>query len=142
MARLKIEVRGKLLTTITIPVRITDINYGNHTGNDAMVSILHEARAGWLRQHNFTELNIDGTGLILSDLTVNFKSESFYGDTLDIKLYATEITSKSFDLIYSVSVNRNKTESTIAVAKTTMISYNYELKKVISIPPGLLTLLS
>jgi len=142
MARFKIEVSGKLLTTITISVRITDINYGNHTGNDAMVSILHEARACWLRQHNFTELNIDGTGLILSDLMVNFKSESFYGDSLDIKLYASEITSKSFDLIYSVSVNRNKTESTIAVAKTTMISYNYELKKVISIPPGLLVLLS
>lgn len=136
MARLKIEISGKFLTTILIPVRITDINYGNHTGNDAMVSLLHEARAAWLRQNNFTELNIDGTGLILSDLMVNFKKESFYGDVLEISLYANEVTRKSFDLIYLINAKRVDVIQ-VAIAKTTMISYDYELKKVVDIPTSL-----
>lgn len=136
MARLKIEISGKFLTTISIPVRITDINYGNHTGNDAMVSLLHEARAAWLRQNNFTELNIDGTGLILSDLMVNFKKESFYGDVLEISLYANEVTRKSFDLIYLINAKRVDVIQ-VAIAKTTMISYDYELKKVVDIPTSL-----
>ena len=136
MARLKIEISGKFLTTILIPVRITDINYGNHTGNDAMVSLLHEARAAWLRQNNFTELNIDGTGLILSDLMVNFKKESFYGDVLEISLYANEVTRKSFDLIYLINAKRVDVIQ-VAIAKTTMISYDYKLKKVVDIPTSL-----
>ena len=142
MARVKIEIAGKVLTCITIPVRITDINYGNHTGNDALVGLLHEARAAWLRQNNFTELDIDGTGLILSDLLVNFKRESFYGDMLDISLYATDISRKSFDLIYAVTTKRDNIKIEIAVAKTTMISYDYSLKKVIDLPQGLVMLIS
>lgn len=141
MARVKIEIAGRKLTSITIPVRITDINYGNHTGNDALVGLLHEARAAWLRQHNFTELDIDGTGLILSDLLVNFKKESFYGDVLEIALYATDISRKSFDLVYAVSTQRENTKIEIAVAKTTMISYDYSLKKVIDMPQILALLL-
>jgi len=44
MARIKIDIPSLQLTEIHIPVRITDINYGNHVGNDAFVSIIHEAR--------------------------------------------------------------------------------------------------
>lgn len=142
MARIKIEVAGKKLFSAQMSVRITDINYGNHTGNDALVGILHEARALWLRENGFTELDIDGTGLILSDLVVNFKRESFYGDLLEIDLYADEVTSKSFELIYIVKVSRDEALIEIAAAKTTMISYDYQKKKVISMPKSLENLVS
>lgn len=142
MGRVKIEVSGKFLTRLSIPVRITDINYGNHTGNDSLVGILHEARAAWLKQHGFTELDINGTGLILSELLVNFKKESIYGDTLEIELFASEITKKSFELYYVVNTNRMGETLEIAIAKTTMISYDYEFKKVIEIPDALAMLLT
>ncbi len=63
MARIKIEIPSLKLTEIKIPVRITDVNYGNHVGNDAFVSIIHEARLQWLKQKGFSELNFGGTGL-------------------------------------------------------------------------------
>ncbi len=53
MSRIKIEMPEIKLTAIKIPVRISDINYGNHVGNDAFVFILHEARIQWLQQHNY-----------------------------------------------------------------------------------------
>ena len=138
MARIKINIPGKISSEITIPVRITDINYGNHMGNDALVSILHEARMQWLSQLGYTELKIEDVGLIMSDLSVEYKQESFYGDRLTIKIAVGEITAVSFELFYHVF---NQDGKEIAKAKTGMVCYNYELKKVAGIPSKFLTVI-
>ena len=77
MARIKLEIPGQIIASFNIPIRIADINYGNHVGNDAFVSIIHEARMQWLNQYGYTELKIEGIGLIMSDLAIEFKNESF-----------------------------------------------------------------
>ena len=77
---------------ITVPVGITDINCGNHLGNDSLVSLLHEARVAWLRQHGFTELDVAGASLIRGDLAVEYVKESFYGDVLHISISASGIS--------------------------------------------------
>ncbi len=136
MPRIKIEPADKFFNiTIKIPVRITDINYGNHVGNDSLVSIVHEARVQFLNQHGYTELNIEGVGLILSNLVVEFINESFYQDIVEVKMGTVDISGVSFELFYQLSTVRNNKEFIIANAKTTMVCYNYLLKKVVSIPP-------
>jgi acyl-CoA thioester hydrolase len=52
MAKLNLQLPTTLIFSTKINVRISDINYGNHVGNDSFVSILHEARVQWLKQHN------------------------------------------------------------------------------------------
>lgn len=121
----------KFLTEIILPVRISDINYGNHLGNDSMVGILHEARIHWLAQLGYTELDIEGLGLIMSDLAVEFKQEAFYGDQLNIKIAVGEIGRVSFELYYQV-FNQHATE--IAKAKTGMVCYDYSAKKISNLP--------
>ena len=121
----------KKLTEVKVLVRISDINYGNHLGNDSLVSIIHEARILWLKSLNYTELNIEGTGLIMSDLAVEYKNESFYGDELTIAIFAGEISPVSFELYYSIT---NQEEKLIAKAKTGMVCYDYGLKKVTAVP--------
>ncbi len=142
MARIKLTVPQNSLAVITVPVRITDINYGNHLGNDSFISIVHEARVQWLQQHGYTELNIEGTGLILADLAVEFKNEGFYGDVIDIKISTGEISKISFELYYTLSVKRNNENIVLAVAKTGMVCYNYSLKKVVAMPQKLNTILT
>ncbi|MEJ7625361.1 MAG: thioesterase family protein [Ferruginibacter sp.] len=142
MSRSKIDLPVNLLTTVSIAVRITDINYGNHTGNDAMVGLIQESRMMWLKKYGFTELNTGGSGLIISDIVVEFLSESFYGDVLEIKLFGGEISKKSFELFYSVNTMRDKTEKLVAKAKTNMVCYDYVLKKAVVIPEGLLKILN
>ena len=137
MARLKIELPQKILASVSIPVRITDINYGNHVGNNSIVEIIHEARVQFLKQHGFTELNVAGTSLIMSELLVDFKNESFYDDVLEIKIFSGEITRVSFELFYEISVKRNQQKIIIAHAKTGMVCYNYEIKKVSALPEKL-----
>lgn len=134
MARIKLTIPDTLIATVKIPVRITDINYGNHVGNDSFVSIIHEARVKWLKQNNFSELNVGGVALIMGGLAIEFKSESFYGDILKIEIGCGEITSVSFELFYTLTTERNSKEILIANAKTDMICFDYENKKVVPLP--------
>ena len=141
MARLKLELPQKLLATVCIPIRITDINYGNHLAHNSLVEIIHEARVQFLNQHGFTELNVGGTALIMSELIVEFKNESFYKDLLQIKIFSGEITGVSFELFYEISVQTKEQKIIIAFAKTGMVCYNYDIKKVRAVPEKLKMLL-
>ena len=137
MSRLKIELPQKILASLSIPVRITDINYGNHVGNNAIVEIIHEARAQFLKQQDATEMDIGGTSLIMSELSVEFKNEAFYNDTLDVKIFSGEISRVNFELFYEISTKRNEQKIIIAYAKTGMVCYNYKIKKIESVPEKL-----
>ena len=143
MPRIKINFPDQFFDVpIHIPVRITDINYGDHLGNDSVVSIIHEARMQFLQKHGFTELDIEGIGLIMSDIFVEFKNESFYKDIIEVKIAGGDMAKVSFELFYRLSVVRNNQQIIIANAKTTMVCYDYELKKVVSIPEKLKAILS
>ena len=77
----------------TITIRISDINYGNHVGNDAVLSLIHEARVQFLAAHGFMELNCGGVGLIMSDAGIEFKKEIFYGDVITAFVTAANFSS-------------------------------------------------
>ena len=134
MARIKIEIPENIVGAVEIPVRITDVNYGNHVGNDAVVGILHEARVNWLKTMGYSELNIEGNSIIMSDLAVCYINESFYGDTLNVKLAVGEFSSAGFELFYSITTSRNDKEILIAKAKTGIVFFNYETRKITGVP--------
>jgi acyl-CoA thioesterase FadM len=132
MARVKLKFPSeKSLFTATISVRIGDINYGNHVGNDAILSIIHEARMQMLGSVGFTELDVAGDALIMADVMIAFKAESFYGDILKVDIYADEITTFTFDLLYRLSTIRNGMETDIAHAKTGMVCFDYKERRVV-----------
>src|ERR1700761_1053263 len=107
MDRVKIKFPDdKPLHIATIPLRIGDINYGGHMGNDAVLSVIHEARMQLLGQWGFTELNAGGNSLIMADVMIAYRGEAFYGDVLSVDIYAEEITSRSFDLLFHVTTVR------------------------------------
>lgn len=134
MARIRLLIPDQKIFSTEIPVRITDINYGDHLGNDALVSIIHEARMQWLASLHYTELNIEKAALIMADLAVEYKAESFYGDALLIDIFIGEITKVSFDIYYEISTFRNNKKTLISRAKTGMVCFDYVSKKVMSIP--------
>ncbi|MEJ7913358.1 MAG: thioesterase family protein [Chitinophagaceae bacterium] len=126
----------------TIPVRITDLNYGGHIGNDSLLSIIHEARMQFLQKFQASELHFFDHSLIMSDVAIEFKSEGFYGDRLLVGVAATHFSRVGFDLYYSLTKVEEKGSVTIALAKTGMIYFDYNSKKVMPIPLGISQLLS
>lgn len=79
--------------------------------------------------------------MIMGDLAVEYLGESFYADVLTVKLAAGEIGRASFELLYAMSTTRDGKEISIARARTGMVCYNYEIKKVALMPEGFKKLL-
>lgn len=132
MARIKLHLPDTFSFSTLIPVRITDINYGNHVGNDAILSLLHEARMQFLQSRGYTEMNMGGAGLIMADAAIEFKGEAFYGDVLTASVAAVDFSRVGFDLYYKLEKGANKT--VVVLAKTGMICFDYQKRKVSSVP--------
>jgi len=132
MARTRIEMPQHFDFCTNIPIRITDINYGGHVGNDAILSLLHEARMQFLKHHGFTEMNFGGVGLIMSDVTIEFKREMFYGDALMAYITASNFSRSGFDIFYKLV--KNTEEMIVAIAKTGMVCYDYGNKRIVTMP--------
>jgi acyl-CoA thioester hydrolase len=137
MARIKIDLPVGFSFTTNIAVRITDLNYGGHVGNDTILSIIHEARVQFLKHFNFTELNAAGAGLIMSDVAIEFKNELFYGDIIKASVVAAEFSKVGFDIYYKLEKENAEKNMFIATAKTGMVCYNYSLKKIMAVPEEL-----
>ncbi len=137
MKRTKLELPESFQFSCQIPVRITDLNYSGHTGNDAVLSIIHEARMQFLKSIGYTEMNFEGSGMIMADVTIEFKHELFYGDMVIASVAAGEVSRVGFDLFYKLEIdqhyNGNK-KIVAATARTRMICYDYTAKKIISVP--------
>lgn len=131
MARIKVAIPAHTHFEATIPVRITDLNYGNHLGNDALLSILHEARMQLLGHFGWSELSIGGAGMIMADVAIEYKGEGFYGDVLSIKLAFDDVSKYGFDITYHV-VNQQGKE--VARAKTGMLCFDYQNRKLMALP--------
>ena len=133
MERIKVELPEKFHFRTEIHIRITDINYGGHLGNDSMLSIIHEARVRLFKSLGFEELNVNGVGIIMTDAEIQFKLQGFYGEILIIEIAVTEFTSIGCDFVYRVT-NKN-TKKEIALAKTGIVFFDYEKRKTASVPP-------
>ncbi|UCC11450.1 MAG: thioesterase family protein [candidate division WOR-3 bacterium] len=132
MARVKILFPGTCLFSTEIPVRITDINYGGHLGNDSVLSVVHEARVQCLRQFGFTEADIDGVGIIMTDAVIVYRHESFYGDVLRIDVAVQDLTRTGCDFVFRLTDKKSGKE--IALAKTGVVFFDYEERKVMAVP--------
>jgi acyl-CoA thioesterase FadM len=130
------------LAVFRIPVRITDINYGGHLGNDAVLSVMQEARMQFLASEGFTELAVGGHGLIMGDVMITYRGESFYGDMLVIEIFVDELSARTFDLLYRVVAERDGTKLPVADAKTGMICFDYESRKIVEMGAPLKSLLT
>jgi acyl-CoA thioesterase FadM len=134
MARIKIPIPETFLFSCNIPVRITDLNYGGHVGNDTVLSLIHEARLQFLHHYQYTEMNFSGTGLIMSDVAIEFKAELFYGDALIASVAVDDISKISLDIYYKLEKETGGKKILVAVAKTGMICYDYAAKKIAAVP--------
>src|SRR6478752_4196526 len=118
MARVKIDLPNTFRFQTTISIRITDLNYGGHVGNDCILSLIHEARVQYLQSMGYTELNMGGVSLIMSDVAIEYKNELFYGDRLLISVSTGDFSSSGFDLLYKMEKEADKGLQIIAKVKT------------------------
>lgn len=137
MLNYKIPELTDIIFNTELDVRIYDLNYGQHLGHDSLISLLHEARVKFLKSHGYTEFDICGLGILISNLVVNYLGESFYSDKLEINIGIGEINKTRMDSMYQVIASERNKE--IARALTTLTFYDYRIRKVARIPKEFLS---
>lgn len=125
--------------TTQIPVRITDLNYGGHVGNDSVLSLIHEIRVQFFRHHGYEEFNMAGASLIMTDVAIEFRNELFYGDIIWASVAASDFSRVGFELYYKLEKKSGDKMIPVAFARTGMICYDYTAKKIVSIPKEVCT---
>jgi YbgC/YbaW family acyl-CoA thioester hydrolase len=134
MDRVKVELPEIFPFKTTIAVRITDLNYGNHAGNDTYFVWLHEARMQFLQRHEYTELDFAGTALIMADAAIEYKAEVHYADLLQVEVAAGSFSRKGFTFYYRITALRGHDQLLVAKAKTGMLCFDYAAKMVVALP--------
>ena len=130
MARVKFNLQGREVYKTTIRVRVDDVNYGGHLGNDSVLTLCHEARIGFLNETGHSEANLYGRSIIMTDAMVLYKAEGNLGDKLDITLYLDDVGRYGFDLYYALKGQGKE----IARVKTGIAFFDYDRGKIAACP--------
>jgi len=114
----------------TYTIRVGDINYGGHMGNDKALLLFHDARLHFLGQYGFSESDIGGPGLIMSEAHVFFKKEVFREDEIKVFIHIEELHNISLVMYYSVM----RDDIEVMHGSTKLVVFDYEKKKVAKVP--------
>lgn len=130
--RLSLPPRWDFATNFT--VRVSDLNYGAHLGNDRVLALFHEIRVRWLQTQGWSELKVgeDGPGIIQVDAAIRYKSEAFAGDKLTGELAVTETSTRGFALSYRLLRPADNLE--IARGSTQMLFFDYSTRALTRTP--------
>ncbi len=114
-------------------VRVGDINYGGHMGNDKALLLFQDARIKFLASIGFSEMNIgDEAGIIMSEAHVYYKKEIFLYDRLSVNISVSSVTSSSFTMNYAVV--RESDNAEVLQGSTKLIAFNYAKKRIMRLP--------
>jgi len=112
-------------------VHISDINYGGHVANSAVLNFFQDARIAYLKHlGGFSEMDIGGCGLIQPEAHVKYKAEMFHNDLLKIWVGVSDIKRSSFALRYRIE----RAGEVTAEGSTPLVSFNYTRKKPCRLP--------
>jgi len=116
--------------SIPVKVRIMDINYGNHVSYAYYFLYFHDARIEYFTNLGFSEMNLGGCGIIITEANCKYKKELILGDELIIKCKISNIRSKGFDMNYVIE----RDNVICAEGTTSILCFDYENKKAMGVP--------
>ncbi|RXZ42631.1 acyl-CoA thioesterase [Crenobacter cavernae] len=94
----------------------------------------HEARLQFLESLGYTELAVEGVGIIMTDAAAQYKAEAFHGDALTFELALTDFHKYGFDLLYRVVDDKRGVE--VARLKAGIVCFDYARRKIARLPEG------
>lgn len=109
-----------LLFTSLSNVRIDDINFGAHLCHSRFVNIIHNIRALYFKQCGFSELDCFDHAMIMTNLSVEYLSQCFFNDNLEIHLYLDAVEKATFSLSYAIF---NHTSGKLAARAITRMGF-------------------
>jgi 4-hydroxybenzoyl-CoA thioesterase len=132
MARVRIELPDRFPFRTAIALLISHINYGRHLDNAQLLGLVSEARVRFLKSMGYTELDIEGVGIVVADAAVQYRSEAFHGETMVVEMAADDFSEFGCDLVWRLTDEASGRE--VARGKTGIVFIDRAARKPAPIP--------
>ncbi|MCB1157029.1 MAG: thioesterase family protein [Leptospiraceae bacterium] len=132
MSRVYIDMPNKFIYSTEIPTRKNDMYLDLHVTFDAMASFVMEAYHRFLVDNGYILTHIEDTPIIMSNFTIDYKSEARYPDVLRFEVAVANFTSTAFDIF--IRISRNEGKEDVAHVRVCDVFFDYQNKKTLSIP--------
>ena len=134
MPRIQIDLPERFDFSTDIQLYLSHINYGNHLDNAMLLTVVSEARLRFLKSMGYTELDVEGVGIIVADAAVQYRSEARHGEVMRVAMAACEFNKYGCDLMWQMSDAESGRE--VARGKTGILFFDYAAGKVTRVPEG------
>ena len=132
MPRIKLDPPEEFSFRMEKSVGLSDLNYARHLDSLSMLKILHEARLQYLANLGFTEENIFGLGMVMTDLSVDFRSESFANDVLVIEVGVGKVNRYGIDIC--LKVTNSALDAVVCMAKMGVVLFDFDKHQMVAVP--------
>ncbi|RIX49606.1 MAG: thioesterase [Rhodocyclales bacterium GT-UBC] len=134
MPRIQIDLPERFTFATEIPIYIGHINYGHHLDNAALISLVSEARVRFFKSLGYSELDVEGVGIVVADVAAQYRSEAFHGETLVVEMTANDFNKYGCDLVWRLSDKASGRE--VARGKHGILFFDYAVRKATAVPPA------
>ncbi len=132
MQRVKLNPPENCVFRMERKVGISDLNFARHMDSVAMIRVIHEARLQFLADLGFSESNIYGLGMVVTDLAIDFRSESFANDVLTVDVGVMTFNKYGLDIGFQVS--NHALDTVVCIAKMGVVFFDFDNHKLAELP--------
>ena len=134
MTRIHIELPEQLPFATEITLYLSHMNYGGHLDNALLLTVVSEARARFFQALGYSELNVEGVGIIVADAALQYRSEAFHGEVMVVRMGAADFGRKGCDLLWRM--NERASQREVARGKTGIVFFDYATRQSALVPPA------
>lgn len=132
MARIHIQLPEQFTFATDLTLYQSHLNYGGHLDNALLLTLVSEARVRFFKALGYTELDVEGVGILVADAAVQYRSEAFHGEVMVVQMAAADLGPKGCDLVWCMSEQSSQRE--VARGKTGIVFFDYRSHKVAPMP--------
>jgi acyl-CoA thioester hydrolase len=134
------DVPGDFAHRHEVEVRLSDTDAMGHVNNARYLTYVEIARVAYYERvtGNLLPIGAHGAeeGMILAEIRMTYRNPAFYGETLVVESRVERIGRTSFAMVHRITAPESRVAGArlIAVADSTLVSYDYREEQPIPVP--------
>ncbi|MBX9835025.1 MAG: thioesterase family protein [Burkholderiaceae bacterium] len=132
MPRIQYSLPEHFVFSTEMQLYTSHINWGGHLDNAQLLTLVSEARVRFFQWLGYSEGQIEHCSIVVGDMLVQYKSEAFHGETMQVQLAAADFNRCGFDLAFQMRDQATGRE--VARGKQGIVFIDVAEKKVASVP--------
>lgn len=137
MARVQIDLPERFPFSTDLPLYASHMNNRDHLDNALLLTLVSEARIRFIASMGFSEMDIEGAGVIIADAALQYRSEARHGETMRVAMGAQAFWERGCDLVWTM--DDAATGRRVALGKTGVVFFDYAAGRPVAVPAAFRT---